>query len=235
MSPSKFKYDYSTRITKGIIGFPHRKRLIDISKSCSNFVGFYAIDIGCSDLFFDQNIIPNQKTFVGCDANWEDSLRLARENITKYNWNNTHIIKSVVEFLPFIDNFFDLVLCFETLEHVDDEVAAIKEIKRISKDGSLLVISAPIEFGFILFFKQLLRWLVYGSKQYSLKELFCAVILCDLKSVNRVKYSHKGYDYRNTITFLSPEYTLINKINTPFKYLPNFLSYGTILIFRKFK
>jgi ubiquinone/menaquinone biosynthesis C-methylase UbiE len=235
MSASKFKYDYSTRITRGILGFPHRKRLIDISKSCSNFVDLYALDIGCSDLFFDQNIIPKQKIFVGCDLNWEDSLRFARENIIKYGWNNTHIIESVGESLPFIDDFFNLVLCFETLEHVDDEVAVIKEIKRISKNDSLLVISAPIEFGFILFLKEFFRWLLYNSRQYSFKELFYACFICDLKHVNRVKHGHKGYDYRNTIKRLSPEYVLINKINTPFRYLPDFLSYGTILIFKESK
>lgn len=232
MFPSQFKYDYSTRITKSILGFPHRKRLINISKNCSNFVGFYAIDIGCSDLFFDQNI-TNQKTFVGCNANWEDSLRLVKENITKYNRNNTHIIKSVVEFLPFLYNFFDLVLCFETLQ-VGYKVAAIRKIKRISKDDLPLVVSAPIDFGFILF-KQLLRRLLYGLKQYSLKTLFYTIVICNLKYFNRTGYSHKGYDYKNIFTFLSSEYALTNRINTLFKYLLSFVSYGTILIFRKFK
>jgi ubiquinone/menaquinone biosynthesis C-methylase UbiE len=235
MSASKFKYDYSTRITRSVLGFPHRKRLVDISESCSNFVGYHAIDIGCSDLFFDQNIIPNQKTFVGCDLNWEDSLRLARDNIIKHNWKSTHIVKSVGEFLPFRDNLFDLVLSFETLEHVEDEIAVVKEIKRISKNDSLLVISAPIEFGFILFFKEFFRWLVYKSKQYSFKELFYAGIVCDLEHVDRVKHGHKGYDYKKTIKYLSPEYEITAKINTPFRYLPDFLSYGTILILKKSK
>lgn len=234
MFPSQFNYDYSTRITKSILGFPHRKRFINISKSCSNFVGFYAIDIGCSDLFFDQNIIPNQKTFVGCDANWEDSLSLVKENITKYNRNNTNILKSVVKFLPFRSNFFDLILCFETLQ-VGYKVAVIREIKRISKDDLPLVISAPIDFGFILFFKQLLRRLVYGLKQYSLKTFFYTVFICNFEYFNRAGYSYKGYDYRNIFTFLSSEYALANKINTFFKYLFSSLSYGTILIFRKFK
>jgi ubiquinone/menaquinone biosynthesis C-methylase UbiE len=235
MSSLKFKYNYSIRLTKGILGFPHRKRLDDISKYCSNFLDLYTVDIGCNDLFFDQKIIPNQKVFVGCDLGWEDGLHLAKENIIKHCWNNVHLIKSVGEYIPLLDNFFDLVLCCETLEHVVDEISVTNEIKRISKDNSILVISAPIEFGPIVFFKELFKWLLYNSKQYSCNELFYACILCDLKHVKRVKHDHKGYDYKNTVGFLSPEYVLINKINTPFKHLPDSLSYGTILIFEKSK
>lgn len=233
ISSHKFKYNYSTRLTKGILGFPQRKRLDYISKCCSNFANLCTIDIGCNDLFFDQKIIPNQKIFVGCDLGWEDSLYLAKENITKYHWNNVCLIKSVGEYVPLVDNLFDLVLCCETLEHVDDEISVINEIKRISKDNSILVISAPIEFGSIVLFKEFFRWLLYKKKQYSLKELFYACILCDLKNVSRVKHDHKGYDYRNTVKFLFPEYRLSNKINFPFKYLPDAVSYGTILIFEK--
>lgn len=227
------KYNYSERITKGILGFPHRKRLNDISQCCSNFINLDTVDIGCNDLFFDQKIIPNQKTFVGCDLDWGDGLHRAKESINKNKWENTHIIKSVGEYIPLKDNFFDLVLSFETLEHVDDEISVIKEIKRISKNNSILVISAPIEFGPILLIKEIIRVLFFGSNTYSLKELFYACIVCDLKRVNRVKHAHKGYDYNNTIKLLYPDYQLMDKINTPFKNMPDFLSYGTILILKK--
>ena len=133
-----------------------------------------------------------------------------------------------------------IVLCFDTLEHVDDEHKAVEEINRVSTDNATLIIAAPIEFGIILLLKQFFRYIAYhesyfGKKEdrYSFKELFYASISCNLDRVSRVKYNHKGYDYRNTVNMLSPKFKLILKINTPFRWLPDRLSYGIILIFQK--
>jgi SAM-dependent methyltransferase len=233
ISQTKYKSNYSKRITSGILGLPHKKRLFDVSLCCSSLIACNAIDIGCNDLFFDQKIIPHQKSFTGCDLNWENGLDLAKKNIEKYGWSNVQLVKAAGEHLPFIDNVFDLILSFETLEHVQDEIYVLRDIKRISKDNAILVVSAPTEFGPILFFKQFFRWAIYGDQQYSLKELFYGSVLCDLSKVGRVKHDHKGYDYRNTIDLLNPEFVLIQKINTPVRYLPDSFSYGTILIFKK--
>ncbi|MDW7726662.1 MAG: methyltransferase domain-containing protein [Candidatus Methanoperedens sp.] len=228
------KYDYySDRITKGVLGFPHRKRLKDLSEACHDYINRDVLDVGCQDLFFDSKIIPYQKSFAGCDLGWENAFHHAKDNIKKHGWNNVYLIKCMGEYLPFPNNLFNMTLCFETLEHVTDENAAVKEINRVSTGDGILVISAPIEFGIILFAKQLFRRIIYNSKSYSMKELFYAGIICDLNKVKRFKHGHKGYDYRNTIKILSPEFKLIKKINTPFKWLPDILSYGVILIFRK--
>jgi SAM-dependent methyltransferase len=45
--------------------------------------------------------------------------------------------------LPFKDGVFDLVICSEVLEHIPDNVAAIKELIRVLKSGSNLVVSVP--------------------------------------------------------------------------------------------
>ena len=117
-----------------------------------------------------------------------------------------------------------------------------KRLKDISKACGNYTNMRVIEFGMILLLKQLFRYIAYhesyfGKKEnrYSLKELFYAGIFCDLERVSRVKYRHKGYDYRNTVKMLSQKFKLILKINTPFRWMPDRLSYGTILIFQKYK
>jgi SAM-dependent methyltransferase len=45
--------------------------------------------------------------------------------------------------LPFKNEVFDLVICSEVLEHIPDNVAAIKELIRVLKSGSNLVVSVP--------------------------------------------------------------------------------------------
>ena len=232
--------EYSTRIVKGILGYPHRKRFEDLLKICGDYTNMQVLDIGCQDLFFDKEIIDHQKTLVGCDLDWENGLYYANKNIKKYEWDNVYVIKSMGEFLPLKNNFFNLILCFETLEHADDEYKILKEIDRVSTENATLIVSAPIEFGIILLLKQFFRYIAYhdsyfGKKQnrYSFKELLYAGVFCNLERVSRIKHSHKGYDYRNTVWMLSPKFKLINKIITPFGWLPDRLSYGTILIFQK--
>lgn len=45
--------------------------------------------------------------------------------------------------LPFRDDFFDLVICSEVLEHIPDHEAAANEIVRVLRPGQDLVVSVP--------------------------------------------------------------------------------------------
>ena len=45
--------------------------------------------------------------------------------------------------LPFEDQYFDRVLTLETLEHVADPLAFLRELYRVSTEGALLVLSCP--------------------------------------------------------------------------------------------
>ena len=45
--------------------------------------------------------------------------------------------------LPFEDDFFDLVICAEVLEHIADDRSAAREITRVLKPGHTLAVSVP--------------------------------------------------------------------------------------------
>ncbi|MBS1838786.1 MAG: methyltransferase domain-containing protein [Actinobacteria bacterium] len=45
--------------------------------------------------------------------------------------------------LPFPTGSFDLVVCFHVLEHVDDDVAAVREISRVLTDDGAAVVVVP--------------------------------------------------------------------------------------------
>ncbi len=49
---------------------------------------------------------------------------------------------SILE-LPFADNTFDLVTAFDVIEHVEDDLQAVREMKRVCKPGGLVVVSVP--------------------------------------------------------------------------------------------
>jgi SAM-dependent methyltransferase len=47
------------------------------------------------------------------------------------------------EAVPFPDGSFDLVTAFEVLEHLDDDVRALKEMGRLAKPGGLVAVTVP--------------------------------------------------------------------------------------------
>ena len=63
---------------------------------------------------------------IGCDYN---SLRVERARSQGYE----RIVQADLLQLPFEDNEFDLVLCSHVLEHIPQDEACLRELKRVLK------------------------------------------------------------------------------------------------------
>jgi SAM-dependent methyltransferase len=48
-----------------------------------------------------------------------------------------------VEAIPYEDASFDLVTCLDVIEHTDDDVAALGDLRRVTRPGGRLVVSVP--------------------------------------------------------------------------------------------
>lgn len=48
-----------------------------------------------------------------------------------------------VRSLPYPDKSFDLVVCFEVIEHIDEQQAVVEELARVLTDDGILAISSP--------------------------------------------------------------------------------------------
>jgi SAM-dependent methyltransferase len=53
------------------------------------------------------------------------------------------LVEGDIEDLPFADGSFDLVVCLETLEHVEHPDAAVAELARVAGDDGLVIVSSP--------------------------------------------------------------------------------------------
>lgn len=60
----------------------------------------------------------------------------------------SRVKQASVENLPYPDSFFDVVTILDVLEHTDDDLAALKEVKRVAKADALIISTVPA-YGFL--------------------------------------------------------------------------------------
>ena len=101
--------------------------------------GKKVLDIACGE-GYGSNLLATKAIHVsGMDID-KASIEKAK---AKYDKKNISFLVSDAEKISANDNEFDLVACFETLEHLADHASMLKEIKRVLKPGGLLIISTP--------------------------------------------------------------------------------------------
>lgn len=108
------------------------------------------LDVGCGTGRHILELTRYEGTFVGLDMARDDlrSMRYLLE-ITKRERPvpaSVHMIEGDGGRLPFDDDLFDQVLCTETLEHVPDDRAILRELVRVLKPNGVLAISVPDEY-----------------------------------------------------------------------------------------
>lgn len=99
------------------------------------------LDVGCGRGFYLKMISHYQfiKEIHGVDIE-KKYLKIAK----KINNDDRVLIKeNSVYSLPYPDNFFDFIICSEVLEHLRNDIKALKEIKRVLKPKGHLVITVP--------------------------------------------------------------------------------------------
>src|SRR5271157_3569242 len=92
------------------------------------------LDLGCTaQLEFDDSVLYRV-------CNVQSSLKaLAFRQIE----GDEHLVCSRLEELPLASNSFDVIVAGDVLQLVGDDVIALREMRRVLKDGSLLCLTAP--------------------------------------------------------------------------------------------
>lgn len=102
------------------------------------------LDAGCGEGFTMDKLIQNQmgKRVEGVEYS-KEAIALGKKLFPHLT-----IRQGSVYNLPYKDNSFDLIICTEVLEHLEEPAKAIKEMLRVSK--KYLIISVPNEPFFML-------------------------------------------------------------------------------------
>ncbi len=96
------------------------------------------LDMGCGDGFFLEKIKDLELKKYGIDISEKRIKRASKKS-------NAKLLQCPAEKTPFENNFFDIVVCTDVLEHVQDSTQVINEIKRIVKKNGIIFISFPNE------------------------------------------------------------------------------------------
>jgi len=179
------------------------------------------LDFGCGDGSFLLNIATVRPHVVlyGFDPESE-------QNSESYNRVNS------------LDNLndrsIDVVCCFETIEHLytHERERFYVNLKRILTRNGKVVVSVPIIGGPTLLLKDINRRILFKRKsEYSMKELLLASLFYyPAPKPENLRVSHKGFNFRDIEEELSAKFKIVEKIFSPFPFLPWFLNSQFFLV-----
>lgn len=132
---------YDTGIKNNLFQrFWHLRRFREVLKEAPQIEG-NILDIGCHGGLFTEIIAKkvNQSNFYGVDIS-SQAVMLAQKRLPKGKFLVADAIK-----LPFRKDFFNAIYCLEVLEHLDDPLLALIEIRRILKKKGVGIILVPTE------------------------------------------------------------------------------------------
>lgn len=97
------------------------------------------LDIACGEGYGSEILSRKAKVVYGIDISKESIEHANKE----YQRPNLIFKEGDVANIPLGENSVDIVVSFETIEHVDNQNQMIKEIKRILKPDGIIIISSP--------------------------------------------------------------------------------------------
>lgn len=106
--------------------------------------GKKVLDLACGEGYGTNLIADKCEHITGVDLD-NSTITKASEKYTKPNITFTI---GNAEKLPFENNIFDLIVSYETIEHVANYKQVVSEIKRVLKSDGLLIISTPNKLNF---------------------------------------------------------------------------------------
>ena len=104
------------------------------------------LDAGCGEGFVTDYLARQDPDLrlTGVDLS-EDAIAYAKEHFgDRATFRTGSIYK-----LPFSDNSFDVIVCSEVLEHLDEPVRAIEEMKRVARSHVLITVPREPYFNWL--------------------------------------------------------------------------------------
>jgi len=101
-------------------------------------------------LYLQENILTNDKNMFFLEIGPTRSLKNAFKRYPNVRYIGMDLIskranvRADINDIPFADNTFDIVVCYQILEHIYDPILAIRELKRVVKRDGKAFFQVPL-------------------------------------------------------------------------------------------
>ncbi|MGD2279475.1 MAG: class I SAM-dependent methyltransferase [Candidatus Omnitrophota bacterium] len=136
MSKAKEAYSSYYKGLKTPIGGAERFLWVN-NTLLKNTAGKTILDIGCGEGTLLKMLKEKGNKVFGLDASREGLVACREKGI------DSEVIDISTEKFAFKNDTFDIVLCLETLEHLENPYHCILETKRVLKEGGTFIVSIP--------------------------------------------------------------------------------------------
>ena len=122
--------------------FVSRRQLLDdlVRELSAGFTRPAILDVGCGT-GINHSVLSKYGPTVCTDPSAEAVAFSRSRGIGE-------LAQSEIETLPFAASSFDIVTALDVLEHVDDDMTAMREILRVTRNGGVLLVTVPA-YGFL--------------------------------------------------------------------------------------
>jgi len=102
--------------------------------------GKKVLDLACGEGYGAKILSEDALEVTGIDID-NESIEHAKK---KYQKNNLKFLESSIISIPLKDEkIFDVITCFETIEHIHEQETMLREVSRLLKDNGIFIISTP--------------------------------------------------------------------------------------------
>ncbi len=107
------------------------------------------LEVGCGiganiRMFNDTCPVAEKMSFYGFDIS-PNAISSAKEYCDKNKILNCFFMIGHIEYLPYKDEMFDVIVCTEVIEHLSNQKILFEELYRVLKREGAIIITTPIE------------------------------------------------------------------------------------------
>ena len=131
--PTYYQHGVSSNILQRIW---HKNKIRNASKIIQHLSFNRCLDVGCASGFMISEIAKKfpDASYYGLDA-YDGSIAYAKKQYPSITFKVANAEK-----IPYKDASFDLLVCYETIEHIEYPAKALKEMKRVlQKNGTVIL------------------------------------------------------------------------------------------------
>lgn len=168
----------------------HMGRYSLAKKYCKNKI---ILDIACGE-GYGTRLLKNwgAKKVVGLDIS-EESVKQANKEFSEKGID--YIVHDATDLSCFKDNTFDMIVSFETIEHLQNPLKFLKEIKRVATKDAIIIITCPNDY---LYYPKENEHNPYHIKKYTFEDFKLLLNKVFDKNITNYMIGTKAEGFLNT-------------------------------------